>query len=467
MRFILPLLIVGVCTIFFSSSITTNQAVNNIMLVNGELVPDLPSSPYNYEDQDFPSALQNTQWGQNDPAVLATITDHGATLGRVLFYDELLSANENLSCATCHKQELSFADNTRFSQGVDVATNRNSMHLNDLGWTSNIGFFWDMSETNLKEMIALPLKNENEIGLTDLAGVIAKMEATDYYPQLFRNAFGNNPITMSAIQEALKQFISAMTTFNSKFDKSQRFEALLTHKEEHGRLLFEENCGICHFNGNSFLFFDPGGSAEENMRQFPFAFSNGLPIENGDIGAGEWEPEFTGLFKAPTLRNIELTAPYMHDGRFETLEEVLEHYNEGVVENDWEFLPVGGLQLNDEDTEAIIAFLKTMTDRTFTTDVRYSDPFVEKSSEPVDPEIVINPPKLYPNPTSGWTSVNFENPRNFKAEVLINDMQGRLMRKMSTNEEQLAMDVSSLASGTYYISVNVKGKIVQEKLIVF
>ncbi len=465
MRFLLPIAILAFCTIFFSSSITKNQVAKNALVVVGDEVPTLPDSPYDYENDGFPEHLLMTNWGENDSTILDVVTNDGATLGRVLFYDEILSANENISCATCHKQERSFADDTRFSEGVNVDTRRNSMQLNDLGWTNRAGFFWDMSQHDLKDMVRLPLQDENEIGLTDLEGVINRMIATDYYPELFEKAFGSSTISMDRIQMALTQFISAMTTFNTKFDQVQRGDAFFTAAEETGFHIFEEACGMCHTDGQSFMLPIFNGNTNDALNSTPFLFANGLPIENNDIGAGEWSPEHEGLFKAPTLRNIEKTGPYMHDGRFENLEDVMKHYNEDAVEDGWGGVPAGGFQFGDEESDAIIAFLKTLSDDTFTTDVKFSNPFesgvvdVEKPNQELTTSV-------YPNPTNSWTAIYFENPSGRKAEIVVRNIQGQLIRKMSTNNSQLNIEVSQWGAGTYILTIKVGNLISEQKLSV-
>lgn len=436
------------------------------MFVVSDDIPTLPDHPFDYENDGFPDHLVVTNWGENDSTILDIVTDDGATLGRVLFYDEMLSANENISCATCHKQERSFADDTQFSEGVNVDTRRNSMHLNDLGWTNRNGFFWDMSQFDLKEMVSLPLQDENEIGLTDLEGVINRMIASDYYPELFEKAFGTSTISLDKIQDALTQFISAMTTFNTRFDKVQRGDANFTAAEETGFHIFEEACGMCHTDGQSFFTLPPiGGNPGDILHFTPFLFSNGLPIENNDLGAGEWSPDHEGLFKAPTLRNIEKTGPYMHDGRFENLEEVMQHYNEDIIEDGWGGVPAGGFQFSEEDTDAILSFLKTLSDDTFTTDIRFSNPF---ESDPLDVENV--PQELsvamYPNPAIASTTIHFENPSNRKAEVVIRNLQGQLIRKISSNNSQVNMDVLQWTSGTYIIRTKIGYKVAEQKLVV-
>ena len=306
--------------------------------------PILPSEPYNYRDVEFPDHLLATdsidtgyESGGVDSSAFDFISDDAATLGRVLFYDKKLSAKENISCATCHDQSLSFTENKAVSEGVSTPTKRNSMHLNDMAWTNNKSFFWDMSQTNLHEMIRLPLTDENEIGV-DINEIKFKLASTSYYPELFAKAYGDGFIDEHRIVDALVHFISSMNTFNSKFDQESKNQfAGFSSEEIHGLELFGEFCSTCHSQGNHSLFGEILVSEEVPLIEImPFIFNNGLPEDPNDHGAGEWNEAFNNLFKIPTLRNIELTGPYMHDGRFETLEEVVDHYSDGVVNNEWD-----------------------------------------------------------------------------------------------------------------------------------
>ncbi len=415
--------------------------------VGNDLVPSLPDIPFDYENQNFPLHLEETEWGFNDSTILDMVTDNGATLGRVLFFDEKLSANENLSCATCHKQELSFADDTPFSMGVTENTGRNSMQLNDLGWSNRTNFFWDLSESDLTDMISLPLRNENEIGVTDIDALIEKLEETDYYPDLFEESFGDPLITEQRINEAIAQFISSMVTFNSKFDRSHTEPGLLTESEIRGSELFSLNCSICHTDGNSFFLF--GG-----FMDLPFIFNNGLS-ETNDLGAGEWMgEEFDHLFKVPTLRNIELTAPYMHDGRFESLEEVIDHYSEDLEPNEWtgEFIPADGFNYTDQQKTDLINFLKTFTDLSFTEDEKWSDPFASTTSSEEVLE-VINSVNIFPNPTSDYAIIEMINPSSVMIELTVLDMSGRFIKKMSSHNEQVILDVTGFNKGNYIIEL--------------
>jgi cytochrome c peroxidase len=173
---------------FMSISFNTSQKKVVFTFMND--APNLPETPYEYSDIEFPQHVFDDdiptgyEGHPTDTTVLDFVDDDISTLGRVLFYDEKLSALENLSCASCHSQEFSFAENTQFSQGISSLTTRNSMALNDLSWEGKTGFFWDMEFSNLEDMLDIPFKDENEIG-ADIDEVVIKMNNTDYYPELF------------------------------------------------------------------------------------------------------------------------------------------------------------------------------------------------------------------------------------------------------------------------------------------
>lgn len=441
------------------------QSVVILTAVNEE--PNLPATPLDYENVKIPGHLldiDSTDTGYGgviDTMHLSIITDERATLGRVLFYDEKLSALENISCGTCHDQSLSFTENKPFSEGISALTKRNSMHLNDLGWTNRSGFSWDLEITTLDEMIVLPLTDENEIG-ANMLEVSAKLAETSYYPDLFRDAYGTSEINEERIVDALVQFISSMTTFNSKLDQAAANDfRYFTDEEIAGKELFSQACAICHSQGITFGVSDPDFSPVEI---FPFLFNNGLPVDLEDAGAGEWNSEFENLFKVPTLRNIELTAPYMHDGRFNTLEEVVEHYSEDVEENEWTiFIPDGGFNFSVSDKENLVAFMKTFTDKDFITDEKWSDPFKLSSTNNIEgfSNLV-----LKPNPMSEYAVIEFDNENSNLVSVNILNAEGKLLRHDKTTGNSYSMYKEDFQSGMYFIELIMDDARSVQKLIV-
>lgn len=445
--------------------------------------PVLPNEPFTYDDVIIPDHLLTpeedtitTGYGSSgvDPNTLDFLENDKATLGRVLFYDEKLSALENISCASCHDQSLSFTENKSFSEGVSSLTKRNSMHLNDIGWTNREGFFWDMKGTDLHEMIALPLKDENEIG-ANMADVRLKLSDTYYYPQLFELAYGDQSITEDRIVESLVHFISSMTTFNSKFDQnSANGFADFSESEMKGADIFAVNCGVCHTQGDilSAIFVVDENEEEEfflNMTPFeviPFFFNNGLPADEDDKGVGEWnENGFDNLFKLPSLRNIELTAPYMHDGRFSNLDEVIDHYSEDVVENDWSvgLIPEGGFKFSQTEKEDLKAFLLTLTDETFLKNERWSNPFQTTNSTE---ELEISDVIVKPNPMDERSIIEFSNPQDKLISMNIYNETGQLIQHKNTRDNFITIEKRDFNSGVYFVELIQDNKRATRKLIV-
>ncbi len=308
------------------------------------------------------------------------VTDAGATLGRVLFYDKRLSANNTVSCSSCHQAAHGFSDPNRFSTGfAGGQTGRNSMGLTSARYYPRRSFFWDERAATLEDQVLMPIQNEVEMGLT-LDELVAKVSAEAYYAELFTAAFGDAAVTSDRISRALAQFVRSIVSSKSKYDEGVPLGfSNFTAEENLGRQIFRgqvgrATCNACHGTDN----FVPG-----NLN------NNGLENPSVDLGVGG----ITGLaadlgkFKTSSLRNIELTAPYMHDGRFATLEEVVEFYNSGVVAHPNLSAPLRNppgspqagqplrLNLTTAQKAALVAFLKTLTDRSVTTDERFSDPF--------------------------------------------------------------------------------------------
>ncbi len=328
------------------------------------LTPNLPDQYFTYADDPWPDHFQSVSGFDNTPDY-NPITDAGATLGRVLFYDKKLSLNNTISCGSCHLQQNAFADPDRFSVGFEgQKTHRNSLSLVNPRFSTS--FFWDSRTFNLEEQVLQPVQNHIEMGLEDMDNLAEKLSAVDYYPELFDDAFGSTEVTAERISYALAQFLRSMSCKDSKFDKGMEIGDFsnYTPQEKLGFDLFnseELQCANCHRSVNFYY-----GSA----------VNIGLDTDYADEGVGD------GRFRIPSLRNVALTAPFMHDGRFETLEEVIEHYNSGVKSHpalDWRLQDQLGnpvkLNLTNTEKEALVAFLRTLTDYDFIQDPKYSDPF--------------------------------------------------------------------------------------------
>jgi len=294
------------------------------------------------------------------------LTGEGVSLGSRLFFDRRLSADDSESCATCHNPRQSFSQPTRFSRGVDgdIGT-RNAMALENLAWKDS--FFWDGRAATLREQVLLPIQNPIEMH-ESLAGAVAKISADKDYHRLFANAFGPAEITSDKIARALEQFLLVQVSFDSKFDHVMNGAAKFTDEEQRGFILFNTEYDPYHGQYGADCFHCHGGPMLQSQN---FA-NNGLDSVFRDLGrfnvtkrAGD-----EGKFAVPSLRNVAVTAPYMHDGRFWTLEEVVEHYCTGMkrsptLDPNLAKHPDGGVPLSSEDKRALVAFLKTLTDEKF------------------------------------------------------------------------------------------------------
>ena len=330
-------------------------------------------------------------------------TPAGIALGRVLFYDTLLSQNGAVSCASCHQQEHGFSDPVRLSEGFDGGlTGRNSMSLINVRFYEPGSMFWDERAATLEEQVLMPIFDPVEMGL-DENELLARLQQSEYYAPLYAETFGDEQITLERTSRALAQFVRSIVSHQSKWDLAVEEAgtvngdlALLTDQENQGKRLFfnggRSSCAGCHLqdidnnrrrdrdqdDGPIDLGFETNGAFSVLLMNQ--ARHNGLSIENGDQGVFEatGDPDDIGKFKSPSLRNVELTGPFMHDGRFETLEEVVEHYNSGVVDHpNLDNRMRRRLNLNDAEKAALVAFMKTFTDTTLATNAAFSDPFAQ------------------------------------------------------------------------------------------
>ncbi|MBL7798959.1 MAG: cytochrome-c peroxidase [Saprospiraceae bacterium] len=308
------------------------------------------------------------------------LTVAGVQLGRMLFYEKMLSKDGSQSCADCHQQKDGFSDMRQFSIGVEgLPGKRQAMPVMNLAWHLN-GLFWDGRAPQVRDQALKPIQDPLEMNET-LPNAVAKLSGDKRYTDQFIRAFGDATVTPDRMSLAMEQFMFSMVSNNAKWDKFKRGETTLTESEERGRVLF-------------FTEFDPFGTergAECFHCHAGFNFTNDEFMNNGlDADADQKDegrrkvtsdPLDQAKFKVPSLRNIALTGPYMHDGRFATLEEVIDHYNTGVrssatVDELMQYnLQPGGLQLTAQDKVDLVAFLKTLTDETFLTNAAYKSPF--------------------------------------------------------------------------------------------
>lgn len=306
------------------------------------------------------------------------LTVEGIELGRALFYDPVLSGDNTQSCASCHNPQFAFTDNGKaLSTGIlGTIGSRNSMPIFNLMW--NTRYFWDGRAATLRQQVLMPIEDPIEMHET-LPNAIQELAAIPAYKTRFGKAFGTEEVTADRMAKALEQFIFAHVSGESKFDLSMRGTATLSPAEQRGLDIFRGefsppgsgrpaggDCFHCHgtifFTNNQFL-------------------NNGLDSVFTDVGfeAVTNNPLDRGKFKVPSLRNIALTPPYMHDGRFATLEEVVEHYNSGVKSS-----PTldpnmksqgGGLGLNAQQKADLVAFLRTLSDTAYINNPLFQNPF--------------------------------------------------------------------------------------------
>ncbi len=296
------------------------------------------------------------------------LTVERVALGKTLFFDKQLSVNSAQSCADCHVPEKAFTDGRRTARGAEGEFGtRNAMPLFNLAWKKE--FFWDGRAKSLREQVLQPIQNPIEMHET-LTNICAKLRATDKidYANLFTAAFGSPEITAEKISLALENYLLTLTSFNAKFDRVLRGEEKFTAEEQRGFELFSTEYDPRRGQFGADCFHCHGGPLFQSQS---FA-NNGSDGAFTDIGREKITGKASdrGKFSVPSLRNVELTAPYMHDGRFRTLEDVIRHYSTGIprsatLDPNLAKHPDGGVPLSDTDKRALMAFLKTLTDAQF------------------------------------------------------------------------------------------------------
>ncbi|MET0299816.1 MAG: cytochrome c peroxidase [Flavitalea sp.] len=301
-------------------------------------------------------------------------------LGRMLFYEKSLSSTNKFSCSNCHDQKFAFTDRKVFSPGVDSEVNpRNTMSLANLLWVKN--FFWDGRTEGLEKQVEVPLTGVHEMGQS-LDASVAKVKKKKFYAARFEKAFGSREITANRIVKAIAQFERTLVSAGSRYDLHLQGKYRLNAEEQNGMDLFFTNpnpskgvrgagCASCHGGPKTYSELFQNNGLEKQPNDPDRQAITGLAIDEG-------------RFRVVTLRNIALTAPYMHDGRFSSLEQVLDHYNEHVVQSEFlsPFIKNNSniadgekLGLTAIEKKNIIAFLGSLTDSTFISDPRFSDPF--------------------------------------------------------------------------------------------
>lgn len=321
--------------------------------------PTLPSSPFNYSVT-FPAhvaselALNDNTPGNNP------ITNEGATLGRVLFYDKILSANNTISCGSCHKQNESFVDNRVLSPGFQGELGkRHSMPLLNVRFYKSGKMFWDERAATLEQQVLMPIQDHLEMGAT-LADMVAKVKAKSYYPPLFAKAFGSTDIDTTRISKALAQFIRSIVTYQSKYDRVQQGAESFSALEQTGATLFvtapgpgggtPPSCAGCH-KAPMFITSNP---------EAPFS----LPDAN-DLGIDNQR-----RFKSSSLRNVALRTSLFHNGSVANIQDMLTRGAPGSGTT-----PIPAHSVRPQDVAALTAFLQTLNDNAILSDEKFSNPF--------------------------------------------------------------------------------------------
>ena len=291
-------------------------------------------------------------------------TVEGIALGKKLFFDPILSIDNTLACVDCHAPENAFTDSDKFSDGVDgIFGNRNSMPLFNLAWNYDEKFFWDGNTFSLEHQAFVPVTDPIEMK-SNWADVESKLQQHAEYPILFEKAFGSSNIDSSLVTKAIAQFERTLISANSKFDKFLLGELNLSPEELNGFNVFMDeakgDCFHCH------------GSDKNPLWTDNIFHNNGLDETFADLGLGAvtGDPADNGKFKSPSLRNLEFTAPYMHDGRFASLDDVINHYSQGLKNSStidplMKKLNQGGVDLTDKDKADLKAFLLSLSDYDF------------------------------------------------------------------------------------------------------
>lgn len=366
-----------------------NEEYQAIEATFGNSLPII--NPLNYANQSVPNYITKDN-GINNP-----INDKVATLGRVLFYDKNLSSNNTISCASCHKQEFAFSDTSQASLGVNGSTGRHSMRLVNNRFSSEMKYFWDERASTLETQTTMPIKDHGEMGFSGENGdqtfddLLIKLEAIDYYNELFEYAYGSNEISESKIQTALAQFIRSIQSFDSKYDTGRVSApndaapfANFTAEENQGKQLF---LAPPQFNANGSR--TGGGLGCAGCHRAPEFDIDPNSLNNGVVGViGS-----TGIVdltntKSPSLRDLEnpqgiANGPFMHNGNFNTLQQAIGHYNTIVIAPgnnniDPRLTPGGNpqqLNLTATEINAVIAFLRTLKGNDVYTNEKWSNPF--------------------------------------------------------------------------------------------
>lgn len=470
MKKIMLLLFASLTMIAAQVAITDFEGVNEYLCLDMDNLDNYANQtlPVHYNNPVF-AAFDNTP--TNNP-----ITDKGATLGRVLFYDKQLSINNSVACGSCHVQALGFTDTALLSIGFDGAglTGKHSMRLGNTRFYPDSVMFWDKRAASVEAQSTQPIQNEVEMGYDALHGgmgtVISKMNTLPYYPELFEFVYGDTAITEARIQMALAQFVRSIMSVNSKFDAGF---AQVFAPQPGGNVAANFPNFTTEENRGKTLFLNApnnGGAGCAGCHGIP-TFGMNANVNGNGLDAGE-----TVVFKSASLKNIGLNGPYMHDGRFTTLAQVVEHYNSGVLvgpATDARLLTPPGpggpqsLQLNltNADKAALVAFLQTLTDNVVTTDAKFSDPFCKTPTgvNDVASNLHLN---VFPNPVNGMATIRYANDAMQPYNLYLTDLAGKAVWQQTNNTGEATFYTNGLSMGLYLLIIEGNGTKETKKLMV-
>ena len=428
---------------------------------------------FEYDNQTIPNYINKDNTPGNNQ-----ITNAGATLGRVLFYDKRLSANNTIACASCHLQEFAFSDIEQASLGLNGGlTGRHAMRLVNSRFSNEGHFFWDERANSLEQQTTQPIQDHVEMGYsgTDgdpgLTNLIDKLSGIEEYQRLFEFVYGDDLITEVRMQRALAQFVRSIQSFDSKFDDGL---AMVNNMNDNfPNFTAQENQG-------KRLFLSPpggpnGGAGCNGCHQAPEFDIAPNAMNNGIIGV-IGDPNAVDLTntRAPSLRDLvnpdgQLNGPLMHDGSFNSLMEVIEHYNDitfnpainPLLDQRLIGPPGGGgqgqnLNLTDNEKQALEAFLMTLTGSNIYTNPMYSDPFDADGTIEILPVItalsdfeVDDLIQIYPNPSSQF--IHFNGVEDTDYLIKIFDNSGKLLLEKMINQAEKSIDISALQDGMLHI----------------
>jgi cytochrome c peroxidase len=416
----------------------------------------------NYAFQTKPVYIIKDNTGANP------ITDKIATLGRVLFYDKKLSANNSIACASCHQQQFAFGDTARLSTGViGGLTDRHAMRLVNARFAAESKFFWDERAATLEFQTTQPIRNHTEMGYSGLNGdqdfnaLISKLSQISYYNTLFSFAYGDQTITEDRIQKALAQFVRSIQSFDSKFDAGLSLAGNLNAPFANFTALENQGKGLFLAPPNQ------GGAGCQGCHRAPEFDIDPNTKNNGVVAAAGGGPIDISNTRAPSLRDIfngngGINSPLMHNGNFRTIEQVIDHYNKipftpGNTNLDPRLAgPGGDLQLNQTQKNALAAFIKTLSGTNLYTDPKWSDPFDSNGNLTGNitgiktsqlPEF-----KLYPNPVHERLQINIKD-GDYDLRIISLSGVELLVTSISATQN---IDLSGFTAGLYFVEITDK-----------